>query len=153
MESIDESKGDLKEGSYLTLCNLLKNLHLELSEIKSKKGGQLEEDDDNEEREREEEEEEQEDDFEQLIESFYNNQSNYNLNLNEQIERFNRIYFQMNSSLLDCDKYNHLLTYITNDQEMNDNNRWLICNCGCSVCFHDIQEHLETPEHKNNYQF
>lgn len=147
MESIDETKGDLKEGSYLTLCNLLKDLHMELTEIKTKKGGELEE-------ELEEEvEEEREDDFEQLIESFYNNRSVYNLNLNEQIERFNRIYFQVNSCLLDCDKYNHLLTYITNDQEMNDNNRWLNCNCGCCVCFHDIQEHLETPEHKNNYQF
>lgn len=135
MSNIDEVKDKLNDGEYLTLCNLLKSLNEEI-----KTPSRYEED-------------EQDENLNiaflttrSLSERVYNFFHNPNFYTREG-ETNPRISF---NEVLELFK-NFLLEIHETEEENENTNRWFICACGCSVYFHDIPEHLETSNHRENF--
>lgn len=136
MSNIDDLKDKISDGEYLTLCNLLKSLNDEIKNSSSN----------------------EEEYVEQQILNDYDDRTRP---LSERIKSFvedglfpisggqhPEVSF---NDILEAFKQ-YLLDIYENEEENQDLNRWFRCSCCCTVAFRDIPEHLETENHKDNFQ-
>lgn len=162
MSNIDEVKDKLTDGEYLTLCNLLKSLNDELKnpsrrqydDYEGRGAGEGTEEGTGE-GTGEGTEEGTEEGTDDVLP--FNDTSR---NLSERIRSFfeSHNFYQDNEANPEfsleevMELFKNFLLNIHDEEEEDENlNSWFSCSCGCSVRFADIPEHLESENHKENF--
>lgn len=140
MSNIDEVKDKLSDGEYLTLCNLLKSLN---DEIKNSSLGDEE--------------------VPAYVEYEHDTvpQNDSTRPLSDRIYYFicNPDYYTRTGEEEPRISFNEVLElfkeFLLNIHETEEENvhlnRWFKCACGCTLNFQDIPEHLESDNHKENF--
>ena len=129
MSKIDDIKDSISDGDYLELCNMLKALNDNIKNYKP-----IENNDDS--------EDEQEED----------------LTLDDIVENFlcSRNIVDVNGTPIlpipiILQKFNNFIKDFEDNETTRNPRQWFYCACSSRVCSNAISEHIQTPEHNNNF--